>query len=1186
MQLRLKMKRFLIKATEIILKPYIFFFLLGFLLINLWFSKGLLFGGTEVGVPTLTPGKILNQIIWIWWEALGPGVSFSAISASIPLYVFMTALEQLGLRAIDIQKILFFIIIYLQGIGACLLIKQIIPKIGKWQILCGLFYIFNPFMMTYIWHRFTYTNFILSAALPLLLYFYLQLLEKERFRYIFYFLIASFVSSYMYSAVAPVVAIWLAVSIIFITTIIMNRKRIKKVLRLSFFTLLLFLLWIAICFWWIYPLFTIKTIASSFFLRGNVNTLKALADKSTISYVARGINPYSLFLEKDWGSIYSTPIFQILSWIPYSFALVALLRRKEKKLWLMITLFLFGIFAAKGAAKPLGDFTTWFYANFFFLGVIRNSFEKLGLLVTIPLSILATVGIRDLWSLYKKAYFKILIILLIIGSGIYVWPMWSDKLFGSNKYPPYFTLPDDYPQVSQFLSKELKNDNGKILHLPITEGDSATYKWKYIYTGVELSSHLFPSASISKLLDIAFIDQMLKETARVFHTNNYNFQKQILTNFGVKYIVLNKNLDWYSRNIDNPLFVEKILDLSPDLSLIKETENLKVYKFIRQTNPEVFSKKGILLTANINSSNDYEFIWSNLSENEVFINPFKVQKLPQTLIQNEVILPRRIIINDKKPPEIITPKPFVKHLPDQWYFPLIIPKEKIELYFTPPYEKPMKMMLTSYKRLIEAQQLKERDKKQEFKNTIRQYSVYLDQTLNFIRNLDENFLDPHTINVFKIMLEEKRAIFQKMNRYVSDPDINLLIEQGIKNIDNFRKEKGFDIYYPYQLQEKLSDKDNMYTYQFITSEGVEKELIIEVNSPFIDKLENKNIKFFLDGVAKEITIKKSNYPNWFSLGKINLTPGIHEISLLVNNAEALIDTNDYLNINGTVQIEKEETNTPIKILSSKQESWIEYPIPNYDPDSTYIIEFNYQVLKGLPPELRILQESDNPGEKPKVVRAISENLYDFDEKYFALGVSTNQNASVPLDRSTLNPIVRLYLPFWNNCYAINYRNPKLCKNPEIRKAYNKESHSKIKNFQIRELFTGRMFLYGEYKNIEYTAPELQFKKISPVEYSVKVNNDNENLFLVLNEGFHSGWKVELNQGNESEIVNEDHHFLTNGYANGWLINKSGKFSLKIKFSPQDNLYKGVSVSLAFFVLASLIFLWELNRERITGNHNG
>lgn len=87
------MKGFLIKATEIVLKPYIFFFLLAFLLNNLWFSKGLLFGGTEVGVPTFVPGKILNQIIWTWWEALGPGVYFPSISASIPLYALMTALE-------------------------------------------------------------------------------------------------------------------------------------------------------------------------------------------------------------------------------------------------------------------------------------------------------------------------------------------------------------------------------------------------------------------------------------------------------------------------------------------------------------------------------------------------------------------------------------------------------------------------------------------------------------------------------------------------------------------------------------------------------------------------------------------------------------------------------------------------------------------------------------------------------------------------------------------------------------------------------------------------------------------------------------------------------------------------------------------------------------------------------------
>src|SRR3989344_4732711 len=108
------MKKILSKVITFASTPQIFFLLVAFLLIQLWFSKSLLFGGTEVGIPTYTPGKTLGQIIWLWWEALGPGASFPTTVASIPLYFFMSLLEKIGLGAIEIQKILFFIIIYLQ----------------------------------------------------------------------------------------------------------------------------------------------------------------------------------------------------------------------------------------------------------------------------------------------------------------------------------------------------------------------------------------------------------------------------------------------------------------------------------------------------------------------------------------------------------------------------------------------------------------------------------------------------------------------------------------------------------------------------------------------------------------------------------------------------------------------------------------------------------------------------------------------------------------------------------------------------------------------------------------------------------------------------------------------------------------------------------------------------------------
>jgi len=76
----------------------------------------------------------------------------------------------------------------------------------------------------------------------------------------------------------------------------------------------------------------------------------------------------------------------------------------------MIILFLIGVFVAKGTAQPFGQFTVWIYENFFFLGAIRNPFEKLGLLVILPASIITVIGINNLWNLLSSRYSKAKII--------------------------------------------------------------------------------------------------------------------------------------------------------------------------------------------------------------------------------------------------------------------------------------------------------------------------------------------------------------------------------------------------------------------------------------------------------------------------------------------------------------------------------------------------------------------------------------------------------------------------------------------------------------------------------------------------------------------------------------------------------------------------------------------------------
>ncbi|MCL5072501.1 MAG: hypothetical protein M1308_16655, partial [Actinobacteria bacterium] len=87
-----------------------------------------------------------------------------------------------------------------------------------------------------------------------------------------------------------------------------------------------------------------------------------------------------------------------------------------------------------------------------------------------------------------------------------------------------------------------------------------------------------------------------------------------------------------------------------------------------------------------------------------------------------------------------------------------------------------------------------------------------------------------------------------------------------------------------------------------------------------------------------------------------LESGIHEVALPVNKNKTLVSIEDAVNQKG--EVVKGEQDKSITIKTSKENSWVEYAIPDYDPDKTYVVSFYYRVIKGAPPQMQIWQDSD------------------------------------------------------------------------------------------------------------------------------------------------------------------------------------------------------------------------------------
>ncbi len=73
-------------------------------------------------------------------------------------------------------------------------------------------------------------------------------------------------------------------------------------------------------------------------------------------------------------------------------------------------------------------------------------------------------------------------------------------------------------------------------------------------------------------------------------------------------------------------------------------------------------------------------------------------------------------------------------------------------------------------------------------------------------------------------------------------------------------------------------------------------------------------------------------------------------------------------------------------------------------------------------------------------------------------------------------------------------------------------------------------------------PQVTFTKISTTQYKANVKGSNNPYILVFNNTYDPLWKVRIGSQIEAK------HFIINGFANGWLLNKKGDYDIEIKLT--------------------------------------
>jgi hypothetical protein len=540
---------------------FAFISLVAITLTLIWFREGMMMATGEGAFVLYNARRRFNLVRYTWWGA-DTGSARPHVIVTIPFYLFTMLLEGLEVSNVFLQGATFCFVLALNGLSMYYLASNLIEDQTKRiaSILSGLFYMLNPYAMTFIWNRFLLTFIFLTSLLPLMLILYIRGLEEHQMQYTFYICAVSFVFCYALGMPPFIVTIWVPLFSYFIFYAFGSRK--SGVIYALKFSILLAFSWLLLNAWWLLQFVSIVQPAEPTFTPSeNLGTLIGISELLNLFYVVRLIRQdFAIF----WGPVYSSFIFEGISFLILIITFSSVrFKPRNRYVWYFLCLSVLGLFLAKGAAPPFGEVFLWLLTQFPVFGIFRNPFEKFGVILPLAYAFLFGVGLSS-WYYWIREHVHIssvfnriehisvqktmagaLIVLISFSIfGVYLWPMWTGAVF-----PPsnYVTVPSYYQEADAWLSQQ--PGDFRVISLPL-DGEGITYNWTYGYSGIEPSSTLFGKPFISKPIHVSHVDDIIMRMPVLMYRTDKIWKIMALLN--AKYLVVNRDIDYEVQGLESP----------------------------------------------------------------------------------------------------------------------------------------------------------------------------------------------------------------------------------------------------------------------------------------------------------------------------------------------------------------------------------------------------------------------------------------------------------------------------------------------------------------------------------------------------------------------------------------------------------------------------------------------------------
>lgn len=126
-----------------------------------------------------------------------------------------------------------------------------------------------------------------------------------------------------------------------------------------------------------------------------------------------------------------------------------------------------------------------------------------------------------------------------------------------------------------------------------------------------------------------------------------------------------------------------------------------------------------------------------------------------------------------------------------------------------------------------------------------------------------------------------------------------------------------------------------------------------------------------------------------------------------------------------------------------------------------------------------------------------------------------------------------------------------------------------------------LIVVGENDRQQRISGNIGYEKINNSEYKITIEDDPnlDKYVLTFNDNFDPHWHLHYSRNMTSKTIASDpNHFIVNGYANGWTINKSdldfdqGKTTIYLKYRSQQYFLFGIYISIVTLLLLAGYFL--------------